>query len=50
MPYGNGTLTWKTQVSLVHREGKLYSRLNLMYLYYHCILITVEEEETAGKK
>jgi hypothetical protein len=23
----------------MHHEGKLYSRLNLMYLYYNCIFI-----------
>jgi hypothetical protein len=34
-------LTKKTIVSLVHREEKLYSRYNLVYLFYYCIFISI---------
>jgi hypothetical protein len=36
-------MTQKALVSLVYREGKLYSKYNLMNLYYSCIFIASHE-------
>jgi hypothetical protein len=41
MSYENEVLTLETLVSLVHCEGKLYSRYNLVYLFYYCIFISI---------
>jgi fructose-1,6-bisphosphatase len=36
-------MTQKTLVSLVYHEGRLYSKYNLMNLYYSCIFIASHE-------